>query len=162
MFDAIAYFTQLAQSNKLAAENGFEPVVISNSDNLEGLLEEYRDKDRFIAISDTNTGNLSSADGAYGFFKRRAYTVFVLSAYLYNDMLDRQRQLELCRKLFLQLVSRIIRDKFQYQEETMYIDTQSIPNQELGRYYLSGMTGLFFTIYVQEPVDLEYDDEQWT
>ena len=76
MFDAITYFTQMAEHNKLAKKEGFKPVVISNTDNLEGLLEDYRDNDRFIAISDTNTGNLTSPDGAYGFTKRRAFTVF--------------------------------------------------------------------------------------
>lgn len=162
MFDAIGYFRNMAEHNKLAVENGFFPVTISNSDNLEGLLEEYRDHDRFVAITDTNTGNLSSADGAYGFSKRRAYTVFILSSYEYENMEDRQQQLELCRTLFLQFVSRIIVDKYRYEEKMMYFDTHSIPNQEIGRYYLSGMTGLFFTLYVSEPVDLTYDNEQWT
>ena len=152
----------MCQRNKLALEEGFQPVVISGPDNLEGIFELYRDHDRFVAVSDTNTGSLSSPDGTYGFTKRRAYTVFILSAYEHDNMDDRQRQLELCRRLFLQLVSSILRDKYTYREELTYIDTQNIPNQELGRYYLSGMTGLFFTIYVQEPVDLVYDDEQWT
>lgn len=162
MFDAIGYFTEMCQHNKLAMREGFEPVVISGPDNLEGLFEQYRDHDRFVAVSDTNTGNLSSPDGTYGFTKRRAYTIFILSAYEYDNMDDRQQQLELCRMLFLQFVSRLLRDKYTYNESLTYIDTQNIPNQELGRYYLSGMTGLFFTIYVQEPVDLVYDDEQWT
>lgn len=162
LFDAITYFTEMTQHNRLAQEHGFLPVVFSGTDNLEGLLEEFRDNDRFVAISDTNTGNLSSPDGAYGFSKRRAYTVFILSAYEYNNEQSRQAELELCRTLFLQFVSRIIFDKFQYQEKMMYFDTQSIPNQELGRYYLSGMTGLFFTLYVQEPVDLVFDASQWT
>lgn len=152
----------MAEHNKLAQEKGFIPVTISNSDNLEGLFEEYRDSDRFIAISDTNSGNLSSSDGAYGFSKRRAYTVFILSAYEYNNMQSRQEELDLCRELFHQFVSRIIRDKYQYEEKMMYFDTHTIPNQEIGRYYLSGMTGLHFTLYVQEPIDLVFDDEQWT
>ncbi|MBR4269624.1 MAG: hypothetical protein IKQ47_07585 [Prevotella sp.] len=161
-FDAIAYFRTMAEHNKLAQEKGFVPVTISNSDNLEGLFEEYRDNDRFVAISDTNSGNLSSSDGAYGFSKRRAYTVFILSAYEYDNMQSRQEELDLCRELFHQFVSRIIRDKYQYEEKMMYFDTHTIPNQEIGRYYLSGMTGLHFTLYVQEPIDLVYDDEQWT
>lgn len=161
-FDAISYFTEMTSQNKLAQEKGFKAVTISNSNNLEALLEEFRDYDRFVAISDTNSGNLSSPDGAYGFSKRRAYTVFILSAYEYENMEDRQSQLNLCRLLFHQFVSRIIRDKYNYDEKQMYFDTQSIPNQELGRYYLSGMTGLFFTLYVQEPVDLVYDEKQWT
>lgn len=161
-FDAISYFTDMTRSNRMAMEKGFVTVVISSSDNLEGLFEEYRDNDRFVAVSDTNSGNLSSPDGAYGFSKRRAYTVFILSAYEYNNMDSRQKELELCRALFYQFVSRIIRDKYSYDEKQMYIDTHAIPNQEIGRYYLSGMTGLHFTIYVQEPIDLVYDNEQWT
>ncbi len=161
MFDAIEYFTAITKENKLAREKGFVPVTISSSDNLEGLFEEYRDNDRFVAISDTNSGNLSSPDGAYAFSKKRAYTVFLLSAYDYDDMQSRQEELNLCRELFLQFVSRILRDKYSYDEKEMYFDTHSIPNQEIGRYYLSGMTGLHFTLYVQEPVELIYDENQW-
>lgn len=160
-FDAIGYFREMTECNKLARENGFVPVIISNSDNLEGLFEQYRDVDRFVAICDTNSGNLSSADGAYGFSKRRAYTVFVLSGYEYDNMSSRQEELELCRSLFHQFVSKIIRDKYLYDEKQMYFDTHSIPNQEIGRYYLSGMTGLHFTLYVQEPIDLVYAEDQW-
>lgn len=161
-FDAIHYFTEMTELNKLAKEKGFLPVVISNVDNLEGLFEKYRDNDRFVAISDTNSGNLSSPDGAYGFSKKRAYTVFILSAFDYDDMESRQEELELCRTLFLQFMSKILRDKYQYGEKQMYFDTHAIPNQELGRYTFSGMTGLHFTLYVQEPIDLIYDDGQWT
>lgn len=160
-FDAVAYFTAMTMHNRLAVERGFMPVVISSADNLEGLFEEYRNADRFVAVSDTSSGNLSSPDGTYGFSKRRAYTVFILSAYDYDDMLSRQKELELCRELFHQFVSKIIRDKYMYEEKQMYFDTHAIPNQEIGRYYLSGMTGLHFTLYVQEPVDLVYDEEQW-
>lgn len=161
-FDAIAYFFSMTLHNKLAKDKGFIPVVISNSDNLEGLFEEYRDNDRFVAISDTNSGNLSSSDGTYGFSKSRAYTVFILSAYEFGNMQDRQRELDICRNLFHQFVSKIIRDKYSYEEKQMYFDTHAIPNQEIGRYYLSGMTGLHFTLFVQEPIDLVFDDEQWT
>ena len=160
-FDAVAYFVAMTMRNRLAQERGFLPVVISNTDNLEGLMEEYRDNDRFVAVTDTSSGNLSSSDGAYGFMKRRAYTVFILSAYEYGDTQARQVELELCRELFRQFVSRILRDKYLYDEKQMYFDTHAIPNQEIGRYYLSGMTGLHFTLYVQEPVDLVYEEEQW-
>lgn len=161
-FDAIAYFYAMTERNKLAQEKGFVPVTISNTDNLEGLMEEYRDNDRFVAVTDTNSGNLSSPDGAYGFSKRRAYTVFILSAYEYGNMQSRQEELELCRELFRQFVSRILRDKYLYDEKQMYFDTHAIPNQELGRYYLSGVAGLHFTLYVQEPVDLQYEENQWS
>lgn len=162
MFDAIAYFTEMTNRNKLADKEGFIPVTVSGPNNLEGLLEEYTENDRFVAISDTSTGNLESQGGTDAFSKRRAYTVWLLSAYEYGNMESRQQELELCRELFRQFASRILHDKYGYSEQMMYIDTRSIPNQELSRYYLSGMTGLFFTIYVSEPISLEYDDDEWT
>ena len=51
MFDAIAYFTAITNENKLARQSGFIPVTVSGPQNLEGLFEEYRDNDRFVAIS---------------------------------------------------------------------------------------------------------------
>ena len=161
-FDAIAYFTELATKNKLAKAKGFLPVTISNIENIEGLLEQYRENDRFVAISDTSSGNLASADGTYGFSQHRAYTIFVLSAYEYGNMEEREQELDLCRKVFHQFVSKIIHDKYEYEDKDMFFDTRSFPNQEIGRYFLSGMTGLHFTAYMEEPMDLEYDDEQWT
>lgn len=162
IFDAVSYFTALTARNKLAIDCKFKPVTISSTEELEGLLDNFRDNDRFVAISDTSTGNLSSTGGTYGFFKRRAYTVWILSAYEYGNALSRQKELELCRQLFHQFVSRILADKYTYEEKQMYFDTTSIPNQEMNRYYLAGMTGLFFTIYTQEPIDLTYDNELWT
>ena len=161
-FDAIAYFTTMTETNKLAKKSDFVPVTISNTDNLEGLLEDYRDNDRFVAITDTSSGNLSSPDGAYGFQKRRAYTVFILSAYEYDNMASRQEELDLCRELFHQFVSKILHDKYSYEEKQMFFDTRAIPNQEIGRYYLSGMTGLHFTLYTWEPIDLTYETDQWS
>lgn len=161
MFDAIKYFTQMTEQNRLCQEKGFKPFVISGPENLEGLLDAYRDYDRFVCISDTNTENLSSDDGTYGFAKRRAFTVLILSAYEYANMEQRQQELDICREVFRQFASRILRDKYTYAEKYVQFETQSIPSQELGRYQISGMTGLYFTLYTMEPVDLEYKADEW-
>lgn len=160
-FDAIAYFQEMATKNKKASEGGFLPVIISGPQNLEGLFEQYRDYDRFIAITDNNSSNISSSDGAYGFTDRRTFTVFILAAYEYNNMDDREEKLKLCRKIFKEFVSKIIFDKFTYQEKMMYFNTQSIPNEDIGRYLVNGLTGLFFTLSVWEPVELIYDADEW-
>ncbi len=160
-FDAIAYFEQMTLHCKFAVDNNFVPVVISSVDELGSLLERYRTNDRFVAITDTNSGNLSSADGQYGFFKRRAFTVFIIAAYDYNDMEDWKMKMGICRTLFYQFCSRILRDKYEYDEKQMYFETRTFANQELGQSLLSGMTGLHFTLYEQEPIDLIYDETQW-
>jgi hypothetical protein len=160
-FDAVAYFSNIAAHNVLAATGGFLTVVISDSDSLEGLLDRFTESSRFIAVSDTNTGSLTGHDGV-GYFKRRVYTVFVLASYTIDDMTSRQASLDLCRELFHQIVSRILMDKYSDNDFLRYLDVDNIPNQEIGRYYLSGLTGLFFTISVSEPIDLVYNADQWT
>lgn len=160
-FDAIGYFRDMAKKNKLAKKNGFIATVISNIDNIEGLMDEFRNADRFIAISDTSSGNLSSLDGTYGFSCNRAFTVFILSGYEFGDMESREKELDLCREIFHQFVSRIIHDKYEYNGLQTFFDTTSFPNQELGRHFLNGVTGLHFTVYMRTPKDLEYDGSQW-
>ena len=110
-FDAIAYFYSLTERNRLAKEKGFVAVTISNTDNLEGLMEEYRDADRFVAVTDTNSGNLSSADGAYGFSKRRAYTLFLISPPADGNPPTRQAEREPSRGVFRQVLYTALRGK---------------------------------------------------
>lgn len=162
MFDAIKYFTSMTEKNKLCQQEGFKAVVISSPQDLEGLIEHYRDGSRFVCISDTNTENLTSDDGTYGFTKRRAFTVLILSAYEYADMDARQKELDLCREVFRQFVSRIINDKYTYEEQFVQFETRSIPTQEFGRYQINGMAGLYFTLYTQEPIEVEYKQDEWT
>lgn len=161
MFDAITYFTKMTEQNKLCQDKKFKAVVISGPADMEGLLDAYRDVDRFICISDTNTENLTSDDGTYGFSKRRAFTVMILSAYEYGNMDERQEELDICREVFRQFASKILRDKYTYAEQYVQFETQSLPSQEFGRYQISGMTGLYFTLYTMEPIDLEYKNEEW-
>lgn len=162
MFDAVEYFTKMTEQNKLCSAYDFKPVVVSGPDDMEGLLEHYREDSRFVCISDTNTENLTSDDGTYGFTKRRAFTVLILSAYDYQDMDMFQREMGLCREIFRQFTSKILRDKYTYQEQFIQFETQEIPSQEFGRYQISGMTGLYFVLYTKEPVSLEYNKDEWS
>ena len=34
-------------------------------------------------------------------------------------------------------------------------------SRELGQYFLSGYTGLYFMVEVSEPIDLVFDESQW-
>ena len=42
LFPALDYFTLLAQSNRLAKENGFHPCLCSGPESIDGIMQGFR------------------------------------------------------------------------------------------------------------------------
>ncbi len=161
IFDALHYFEQLAQKNKLCQANGFKPVFCSGPDSIEGIMQEFQKTANFICIDDTTDQNLYSEGVSY--FKRRVYTVFVLASYRWDDMEDREQKLNLCREVFQQFVRRMIWDREHRADEDddiTFLNVEKIYSKEFGRYTMSGVTGLYFMVENDEPEEMDYEDEQ--
>lgn len=159
-FDAMTYFRNLTQSNRLCVAHGFSAASCSGPASFEGLLSQMMDVENFVVVDDTNEGNVTASDG--GFFKRVTYTVWILARYAYNDMNDRQEKLNLCRTIFRQFLSKILIDKYQWQMDFTYLLSDNVDTRELGAWFINGLTGMEFHLDVQEPLDLVYDGEQWS
>lgn len=158
-FDAISYFTRLCRENRLCAANGFKPAVASTPMSLEGVLQQMKSTANFIAIDDTNDGNVSVSDG--GFFKRTTYTVWILARHKALDMNDRQEALNLCRTIYRQFLARVLKDKYQWELDFTYLLTDQVDTRELGAYFLNGATGVEFHLDVQQPIDITYNPDEW-
>lgn len=160
-FDALAYFERIAKANRLASEKGFAVGFCSGFEGLEDALAEFRTEGNFILIDDTTARNTFSS--GVTFFDRNVYTVFILAGYDFQDMADRKAKMELCRRLFRQLHSRMIHDQEQWEAETgvQFLDVDTIASHELGEYALNGVTGLYFMVNNTEPVDLTYNEDEW-
>ena len=161
IFDALHYFEQLAEKNKLCRENGFKPVFCSGPDSIEGIIREFQKTANFVCIDDTTDQNLYSEGVSY--FKRRVYTVFILAAYRWDDMEDREAKLNLCREVFAQFVRRMIWDRnlieMSSRDDITFLNVEKIYSKEFGRYTMSGVTGLYFMVENDEPASMEYEDE---
>lgn len=160
-FNAPAYFKDLAEKNKLAKTNSFMVGYCAGPDGINDVLQDFRKVKNFILIDDTTSQNTYSH--GVTFFDRNVYTVFILAGYKMDDMEDRQEKLNLCRKIFRQFHSRLIKDKSSlvFGNELSYLDVQSILSKELPRYSLNGVTGLYFMVNNEEPVDLTYNANDW-
>ena len=145
IFDALHYFEKLARQNRLCQEHGFRPVFCSGPESLEGIMQEFQKTANFVCIDDTTDQNLYSKGVSY--FKRRVYTVFILAAYRWDDMEDREEKLNLCREIFQQFARRMNWDRALY-------------SKEFGRYTMNGVTGLYFMVENDEPESMDYEDEQ--
>lgn len=158
-FNALEYFERLARQNRLCRENGFMPVFCSGPDSIEGIMQQFQKTANFVCIDDTTDQNLYSEGVSY--FKRRVYTVFVLAAYRWDDMKDREEKMDLCRKVFAQFVRRMIWDRERREDdETAFLNVERIYSKELGRYSMNGVTGLYFMVEHDEPEEMDYEDER--
>lgn len=160
-FDALEYFETLGKKNKLAKKNGFVVDYCSGPGALEPMMAEYRDAQNFIFVDDTTSGN--TFNNKVGWFDRNVYCVHILAGYELGNAESYNKALRLCRKLFRQFLSRIIKDKesYRYDDKLMYLNTGNVYSNEYGRYSFNGCTGLFFQIQNDEPTDLVYNDSEW-
>lgn len=161
LFDAESYFSSLCSLNKLAAEHRFKFCTCSGIESLQGPLQNFRDSNAFFCVDDTNDGSTFMGKNG-GWFTKRTFTVFIMHRYDYKKESSRIEALRICRKLFRQICSKMIIDTDRLDNELVYLHTDNILSSELGRYFLNGCTGLYFMIDVSEPVDLVFDETEWT
>lgn len=162
IFDALDYFKNLGEKNRLCKLHGFKPVFCSGPDSIEGVMNEFQKTANFVMVDDTTDGNTFSE--GVSFFQRRVYTVFILASYKWDDMKDRKDKLDLCREIFKQFIRRMIWDKNRLESEDedddfTFLNVEKIYSKEYGRYTMNGVTGLYFMVSNDEPESMEYEDE---
>ncbi len=160
IFDALDYFKSMAQKNKLVKENSFFIGNCSGPDGPDQIMAEYRDDANFFLIDDTTSGNTFSSRP--GFFDRKVYAGYIIIGYEHGHEDQYKAALALARRIFRQILSRVIRDKALLRDKSlMYLNLDTIYSQEYGRYSFNGATGLWFQIQNNEPLDLVFDDTEW-
>lgn len=159
LFNAEEYFKEVFTKNKLCQAENFTFCTCSGLESLEEAIDSFRKVNNFFIFDDTTEGQEFKGAGG-GYYHKRLFTVSLMRRYKLDDMVDRNRQLAICRKLFKQIVSKLIRDK----EETLklsYLKTDNILYREYGRYMFNGCTGLYFIVECSEPENLCYKEEEW-
>lgn len=158
-FDARTYFEKICAENKLAVAENFHFATCPGIENLEGVINDVRKVANFFVFDDTVEGQNFRGSGG-GYFRKRVFTVSLLRRYRLNDMNDREAQLAVCRELYKQIVSRLIKDKRE-NPNLVYLDTNSIFYREFDKIIFNGCTGLYFMLECAEPENLCYNADQW-
>lgn len=160
-FNPHDYFTLLAQTNRLCRSENFQVAFCSGPENLEGVMAEFRDKENFVVIDDTTDNNVHGQRP--GWFTKSVYTVWILAATDFDDTEMHKERMALCRTVFRQMLSRMVRDKqlLVYGDKMFYLGLDRIYYKELGRYSLNGCTGLYFMVENDVPTDLTYNADEW-
>lgn len=160
-FDALAYFKEMGEQNRLAKENGFYVGFSSGPDALDIIMANYREYANFILIDDTTAANTFCSKP--GWFDRNDYTVWILAGFDYQDELSYMAALRLCRRIFKQFLSRMIHDKatMRYGNALSFLHTEQVYSMEFGRMSFNGATGIMFKVNNDEAVDLRFDENEW-
>ncbi len=159
-FDAEEYFKGINSKNRLSKRHGFYFCTSSGIESLQGPLEKFKKEKAFFCIDDVNDGQMYQGKGG-GYYKRRTLTVFLMHRYSFNDENDRLAKLKICRQLFRQISTRLLKDSKKLKSDLIYLGADNILSREFGQYFMNGCTGLYFMVDVEEPVDLKYNPDEW-
>lgn len=160
-FDGELYFRDMAAKNKLCDSIGFKIGSCTGPESIQTVMAEFSGHGNFVLVDDTNDGRMFS--NKVGRFMRRVYTVFILARYDWDDLEDRREKLELCRRIYRQFLSRVLKDRKRYDDEgRMFLNLDNMFYRELGRYSMNGVTGLYFMVENDEPTDLIFSADDWT
>lgn len=158
-FDFAAYVEGMTGANRLARANRFTFCTCSGINYLEELLQNYQSVRNFVAVSDLCDESVMQVGG--GWMKRRLFTVFVLARAPYGDMRAQKEAMSLCRELYRQMLSRLLRDEADLRNDLIYLNLQDVRSSELGGSFLNGCTGLYFMLTMDEPTDISFNGEEW-
>lgn len=160
-FDALEYFKELGEKNRLVKNSGFHVGFCSGPDGMDQVMSEYRDYANFFLVDDTTSGN--TFGNKPGWFDRKVYAVYIVVGYEHGDETQYKEALALARRIFKQLLSRLISDKasMKYGKGLMYLNLETVYSHEYGRYTFNGATGLFFQVTNNEPLNLVFDPDEW-
>lgn len=155
MFNPVTYMQQLHSQLNLT-KTDYQFCKVSGLSALEEVLENSKYHNKFFAVDDSQDGTTQRRGGAY--FERRPYTVFVLGKAEYGDMDARATVLEEAKTIYRHLLSKLIKDKISIP----MLDMQNIRFYEVPPAFATGCSGLYFVFWVENPVNLVYDDQAWT
>lgn len=158
-FDAYAYFQDIRDKNKLAAYGNYKFSRVTGLSNMEEVIAGSRKEKAFFCVDDTEDGVTLKKSG--GYFQRRSYTVFVLKKYKSLDMGDQHDALLECRKIYEQVLKKLIKDKDILENSMVYLLNDRIPFHEIPGHYINGCTGLYFIVTIEIPTDLRYQADEW-
>lgn len=156
-WNAIAFFEDLTQRNKLAQANGFRFCRVSGLDGFEEALQSMLSTTAFVCVSDLSQGFTALNNTPR---TRRVKTVFLAMRCAVDDMAARQACLDTMQELFRQFMSVLIQEETRLRERFIYLDPR-ISFHEIDRYFFSGCACAFFEIAIDKYTDLRFNPDEW-
>ncbi len=155
MFDPSAYMKDVCEKLTLTKDK-YLFTKVSSISGLEGILANSRRHSYFFAVDDSQDG-VTFRGAAGGFFERRMYTIFVLGKANYGDQEKRDEVLEEAKQIYRHTLSKMIKDKINIP----VVKLDQTRFYEVPPAFATGCSGLYFTVTVENPINLVYDANVW-
>lgn len=156
-WNATAFFQQLTNTNKLAANSGFVFCRVSGLDGFEEALARMQKTKAFVCVSDISAGNVAINNTPR---TRRVKTVFLAMRHRIDDMNARQNCFNTMREIFRQFMSVLILEKTRLAEEYIFMDDR-ITFEEISQFFFSGCACAYFNITIDVFTDLRFNENEW-
>jgi hypothetical protein len=159
-FDAHAYFGEICRTNKAMRDGNYCYCRVTSISHMEEVIQKFKKERAYFCVDATEDGHTFRATGG-GFMEKRVYTVFILKKIHFENMDDQDAAIKECRTIYRQILKKLIRDRRFLEDDMTYLRLDNIPFHEIPGYFLSGCTGLYFSISVDVPTELCYDGDEW-
>lgn len=159
MFNADQYFSNIVETNKLLQDNNFKFKRVSGVKGLEEVVRDMRRDGAMFALDDSTDGVIVKGRSNPVF--KRVFVCYIFKVARLNNMEDYRNNLELCREIFRQVMSKMIHDANNYLVQQINLNVDRVHFKEMEGYQLNGATGVYFVIDVDEPTSLCYNKDLW-
>jgi len=159
MFDAYTYFENIRNTLK-RTKSTYKFTRSTGLPYMEEIIQKFTKEKAFFCVDDTHDGVTIQGSGG-GFFDRRQYIVFILKNYKYGNMDEQHAALEECRAIYRSICTKLVKDKAALSNQMTYLQLDRMPYYAIPGYFITGATGLYFIVTVDEPKDLRYDASEW-
>lgn len=159
--NATEYFRNLIEKNKLAREHEFEFKTASSLYDLQEVAYDMADHANFFVFVETTTGSTAQGRGG-GYFEDKQYGAAILMRFETGNETDRMAVLNTMRELQRQILSRMIKDAYAFEEKDMqFFDTSRTISQEQSNFYFAGLAALWMQFSMEQPKNLKYESSDW-
>jgi hypothetical protein len=156
-WNSVDFFRRCTEQNKLAQKNSFRFARVSSLEGFQDLLGQLTSAKAVVAASDVSQGYVSTTNSPA---TRRVKVVFIAMRHRIDDMTARDRCLNIMRELFRQFMTKLVLEKTQLADESIYLD-DNISFNEIDKYFFSGMACAWFSVGVTTYTDLRYNSDDW-
>jgi hypothetical protein len=157
MFDADKYIEELTNSLKLTSDKYlFTPV--NGIDDFENVITNHKNQSYFIACDGNQSGAIVRG-AARGFFNRSPITVFICKTHPYKHQKNKNEFMAEFRAIHKSFITKLIKDR---ADNCLFLaDLDRLPFYEIPGQFANGCIGIYFLFYVDDPVNLQYDESDW-
>ena len=155
-WDAVAFFKNLTEHNKLAQQKGFAFARVVGANDFHEIMEGHS-KVAFVAVDDISEGYTELNNSPR---TRRVKTVYIAMRHPEGDLVRRQACMNTMRELFRQFMSKLILEATKLEEGSLYLDPR-IRFVEIPEYFATGYACAKFQVAVDQYTDLRFNEEEW-